>query len=105
MKVGKRNPSSGIKSRDFESVFLAYVSQRGPVALQANLRNDNTDRFKSRVTYLMGLVFNNANIPSMQTTPRDLFRQMHILYQQTLILPEEHEQFEAGYTFKRFSNL
>ncbi|MEL0326745.1 MAG: TonB-dependent receptor plug domain-containing protein, partial [Burkholderiaceae bacterium] len=50
-----RNPSSsGIKSRDFESVFLAYVSRRGPVALQANLRNDNTNRFKSRVTYLMG---------------------------------------------------
>ena len=97
-----RNPSSsGIKSRDFESVFLAYVSQRGPVALQANLRNDNTNRFKSRVTYLMGFGYS--------ITPQHIFNINHstgfvspnayALSTNSEVLPEEHDQFEAGYTF------
>lgn len=101
-----RNPSSsGIKSRDFESVFLAYVSQRGPVALQANLRNDNTNRFKSRVTYLMGVGYSitpehsfNANHSTGFVSPN-----AYALSTNSEVLPEEHDQFEAGYTFLKDS--
>ncbi|MDA9719005.1 TonB-dependent receptor [Betaproteobacteria bacterium] len=97
-----RNPSSsGIRGRDFESVFIAYVGQRGPVSLQANLRNDNTNRFKSRVTYLMGFGYSitpghtfNLNHSTGFVSPN-----AYALSTNSEVLPEEHEQFEAGYTF------
>ena len=101
-----RNPSSsGIKSRNFESVFIAYVSQRGPIAFQANLRNDNTSRFKSRVTYLMGFGYSitpehtfNINHSTGFVSPN-----AYALSTNSEVLPEEHEQFEAGYTFLKDS--
>ena len=101
-----RNPSSsGINSRDFESVFIAYVSQRGPIALQANLRNDNTNRFKSRVTYLMGFGYSitpehtlNINRSTGFISPN-----AYALSTNSEVLPEEHDQFEAGYTFLKDS--
>ncbi len=99
-----RNPSSsGIKSRDFESVFIAYVGQRGPVTLQANLRNDTTNRFKSRVTYLMGVGYSmtpehtfNINHSTGFVSPN-----AYALSTNSDVLPEEHEQFEAGYTYSK----
>ena len=101
-----RNPSSsGITSRDFESVFLAYVSQRGPVALQANIRNDNTSRFKSRVTYLMGFGYSITpeHILNVNRSTGFISPNAYALSTNSKALPEEHDQFEAGYTFLKDS--
>ena len=73
--------------------------------MQANLRNDNTNRFKSRVTYLLGLGYTmtpehsfNINHSTGFVSPN-----AYALSTNSDVLPEEHDQFEAGYTFSNES--
>ncbi len=101
-----RNPSSsGVKRRDFKSAFVAFVGDRGPFSLQVNLRSDNTNRFKSRVTYLTGIGYLFAPRHSLYFNHSTGFisPNTYALSTNAGVLPEKHKQFEAGYTFLRNS--